>query len=71
VSAFEELVGCHGGLGGWQTRAMLVHPAQWQLTEAEQLHGAPALHRQLVRWLEDLGHRTDLPVRQTVAADPV
>jgi uncharacterized membrane protein YvlD (DUF360 family) len=69
VSAFEELVGCHGGLGGWQTRAMLVHPADWPLTEADHLHGAPALHRQLVRWLEDLGHRTDLPARQPAAAD--
>ena len=61
------------GLGGWQTRAMLVHPADWPLTEAEHLHGAPALHRQLVRWLEDLGHRTELPeqvsrpLRPTVA----
>ena len=28
VAAFEELVGCHGGLGGWQTRPVLVHPAR-------------------------------------------
>jgi hypothetical protein len=27
VAAFEEPVGCHGGLGGWQTRPILVHPA--------------------------------------------
>ncbi|GAA4360504.1 phage holin family protein [Angustibacter luteus] len=71
VSAFEELVGCHGGLGGWQTRAMLVHPAEWPLTEAEHLHGAPTLHRQLVRWLEDLGHRTELPERQPAPHDVV
>ena len=31
VAAFEELVGCHGGLGGWQTRPLLVHPAQWDV----------------------------------------
>ena len=29
--AFEELVGSHGGLGGWQTDALLVHPAGWPL----------------------------------------
>lgn len=29
VAAFEELVGSHGGLGGWQTEALLVHPADW------------------------------------------
>ncbi|WP_426565550.1 phage holin family protein [Angustibacter sp. McL0619] len=71
VSAFEELVGCHGGLGGWQTSAMLVHPAEWPMTEAEHLHGAPALHRQLVRWLADLGHRTDLPERSPAGSDVV
>ena len=27
VAAFEELVGCHGGAGGAQTRAVLLHPA--------------------------------------------
>ncbi len=27
VCAFEELVGSHGGLGGWQTDALLVVPA--------------------------------------------
>lgn len=66
VTAFEELVGCHGGLGGWQTRALLVHPADWSvdadlLAEDGHLHTAENLHRQLVRWLERLGHRVDLP----------
>lgn len=65
VAAFEELVGCHGGLGGWQTRAMLVHPADWSidadlLDSTGRLHTAENLHRQLVRWLEGLGHRGHL-----------
>jgi hypothetical protein len=65
VAAFEELVGCHGGLGGWQTRPLLVHPTEWTLDEdlldeRGRLRGAPVVHRQLVRWLERLGHRTDL-----------
>ncbi|MEU5875924.1 alkaline phosphatase family protein [Spirillospora sp. NPDC047279] len=59
VAAFEELVGCHGGLGGWQTQAMLVHPAAWPLGP-EPLIGAEAVHRQLVEWLERLGHREGL-----------
>ena len=29
VAAFEELVGSHGGLGGDQTEAILIHPADW------------------------------------------
>jgi hypothetical protein len=65
VAAFEELVGCHGGLGGWQTQAMLVHPAGWtvdaDLTDRHgRIYGAPNVHRQFVRWLERLGHRADL-----------
>ncbi len=65
VAAFEELVGCHGGLGGWQTRPMIVHPAEWPVDEdllddRGRLRGADTVHRQLVRWLERLGHRTEL-----------
>lgn len=65
VAAFEELVGCHGGLGGWQTRPLLVHPAGWTvdedlLDERGRLRGADTVHHQLVRWLERLGHRENL-----------
>jgi hypothetical protein len=59
VSAYEELVGCHGGLGGWQTEAALVHPAQWRV-DAAPLVGADAVHRQLVQRLEQVGQRRDL-----------
>lgn len=65
VAAFEELVGCHGGLGGWQTRPILVHPADWHLDadlldERGRLFGAERVHHQLVRWLERVGQRTEL-----------
>jgi uncharacterized membrane protein YvlD (DUF360 family) len=55
VAAFEELVGCHGGLGGWQSCAVLVHPADWPVDRP--LVGADAVHHQLVAWLERLGRR--------------
>ncbi|MFI0405556.1 phage holin family protein [Actinomadura sp. 3N508] len=55
VAAFEELVGCHGGLGGWQGRAVLVHPAEWAVNG--ELDGADAVHRQLIRWLDGAGLR--------------
>jgi hypothetical protein len=60
VAAFEELVGSHGGLGGWQTDAMLVHPARWPIVRPE-LNGADAVHHQLVDWLEMLGLRSHQP----------
>ncbi|HET9516706.1 MAG TPA: alkaline phosphatase family protein [Actinoplanes sp.] len=56
VAAFEELVGSHGGLGGWQTDAMLVHPAGWPVHTGE-LDGPDAVHQLLVGWLDLLGLR--------------
>jgi hypothetical protein len=72
VAAFEELVGCHGGLGGWQTRPLLVYPSGWELDadlldDRGRLRGADAVHHQLVRWLERLGHREGL---RDAAAEP-
>jgi Type I phosphodiesterase / nucleotide pyrophosphatase len=57
VAAFEELVGSHGGLGGWQTEAVLVHPSRWPI-RATDLNGPDEVHRQLVDWLVRLGLRT-------------
>jgi uncharacterized membrane protein YvlD (DUF360 family) len=62
VAAFEGLVGCHGGLGGWQDRAMLVWPTAFDAPK-EMIVGADAMHRALVGWLERLGHRRSLPTR--------
>ncbi|MFL6003475.1 MAG: alkaline phosphatase family protein [Nocardioides sp.] len=56
VAAFEGLVGCHGGLGGWQDRAMIVWPDELPGPQ-EMVVGADAIHRLLVGWLELLGHR--------------
>jgi uncharacterized membrane protein YvlD (DUF360 family) len=63
VAAFEGLVGCHGGLGGWQDRAMIVWPADLPAPEG-MVVGADSIHDLLVSWLEHLGHRHDLPPRR-------
>jgi Type I phosphodiesterase / nucleotide pyrophosphatase len=75
VAAFEELVGSHGGLGGWQTEALLVSPAGWPMAGGP-LVGPDAVHRLLVRWLEMLGLRGPAAPSLTAgqpapAADPV
>lgn len=72
VAAFEELVGCHGGVGGWQTRAVLVHPTDWtvwpELLDGDgRLVSAEVVHKQMVGWLELLGHRTDVGRAQVEA----
>jgi hypothetical protein len=54
VAAFEELIGSHGGLGGPQTEAFILHPAEWELDEEIPV-GAPAIYRNLRRWLSEIG----------------
>jgi len=49
VAAFERQVGSHGGLGGAQTEAFILHPAEWPVDAA--LLGADALHQQIRRWI--------------------
>ncbi len=66
VHAFEGLVGSHGGLGGAQNEAILLHPASLRVSDGARedvggtrmLVGAEAVHRELVRWLEELGVRS-------------
>ena len=49
VAAFEAQVGSHGGLGGKQTDAFILLPADWRIDAP--LIGAPAVHRQIRRWI--------------------
>ena len=49
VAPFEDQIGSHGGLGGTQGDAFIVHPAEWGIDAAPI--GAVALHKQIRRWL--------------------
>ncbi|ONK10273.1 phage holin family protein [Streptomyces sp. MP131-18] len=49
VHAFEDQIGCHGGLGGEQSRAFLMSPLALS-APAPGLVGAEAVHRELLRW---------------------
>ena len=70
VAAFEELIGSHGGLGGPQTEPFILHPVEWELDEGIPL-GAPAVYRNIRRWLESidikLGRPAQVPVESTAA----
>jgi uncharacterized membrane protein YvlD (DUF360 family) len=55
VAAFEELVGSHGGMGGSQERAFVLHPASLSAPD-EAVVGAEQLHLVLRGWLAALGH---------------
>ena len=47
--AFEDLISFHGGIGGPQTRAFLLYPAQLPLPEAPII-GAASVHNLLNEW---------------------
>lgn len=55
ISAFENLVGSHGGMGGAQTRPFLLYSASLPAPPTE-LVGAEAVHLVLRGWLAHLGH---------------
>jgi Type I phosphodiesterase / nucleotide pyrophosphatase len=65
VAAFEQLVGSHGGMGGTQSFPFVLHPVELALPD-EAIVGAEHVHRELRRWLVELGHSEYAP-----AADPV
>ena len=54
VAAFEELIGCHGGMGGMQTRAFIVYPGDWPGPPAP-IVGAENVYVQIRTWLDALG----------------
>jgi len=43
-AAFEELIGFHGGLGGYQTQPFLLYPAEWERDE-QPIIGAEAVYQ--------------------------
>jgi hypothetical protein len=58
IAAFEPLVGAHGGLGGWQDRAVLLTPRTLaDVLPDEHIEGADHLHAVLVAMLRVLGQR--------------
>ena len=70
VAAFEELIGSHGGLGGPQTEPFILHPIEWQLDEPVPL-GAPAIYRNIRRWLSSIGIELGKPAGAATAPEPV
>jgi hypothetical protein len=54
VAAFEELIGSHGGLGGWQTMPFLMFPSTLP-APAEPIVGAADLYHVLKKWVENPG----------------
>ena len=62
IAAFEPLVGAHGGLGGWQDRAILLTPRTLaHVLPDEHIEGADRLHAVLVSMLRAVGQRKTVP----------
>jgi uncharacterized membrane protein YvlD (DUF360 family) len=51
VAAFESQIGSHGGLGGKQAEAFILHPTDWRVDGP--VIGAAAVHAQLRAWVRE------------------
>ena len=67
VAAFEGLVSCHGGLGGWQDRGMVVHPVELRAPE-DMVVGADGCTGSSSAGSRQLGHRQRLPGRRPIVS---
>lgn len=54
VAPFEEFMGSHGGLGGWQSRPFALVPSTWS-EEKAPIVGVEAMHGKLRGWLGESG----------------
>jgi putative membrane protein len=54
VAPFEEFMGSHGGLGGWQSRPFALIPAAWSRPESP-IVGVRAMHDAIRRWMAETG----------------
>jgi putative membrane protein len=52
-AAFEELIGFHGGLGGYQTRPFLLIPSDWNIDDGKII-GAEQVYSLLKSKLNEL-----------------
>ncbi len=54
VAPFEEFMGSHGGIGGWQSHPFALVPSAWK-APAEPIVGVRAMHDTLRGWLQETG----------------
>jgi uncharacterized membrane protein YvlD (DUF360 family) len=50
VAAFEQLIGSHGGIGGYQSRPFIMYPKSFSYP-SEKVVGAEKLHRVIKKWV--------------------
>jgi hypothetical protein len=54
VAPFEEFMGSHGGLGGWQSCPFALVPTAWS-EPVGPIVGVPEMHDTLRSWLTETG----------------
>jgi len=69
VAAFEELVGCHGGLGGPQTKPFVLFPVEFADPRAP-IVGASELYRVLKSWRNELSGASQTRQAARAASTP-
>jgi uncharacterized membrane protein YvlD (DUF360 family) len=54
IAPFEEFMGSHGGIGGWQSHPFALVPSAWK-APAEPIVGVRAMHDALRGWMREEG----------------
>ena len=54
IAPFEEFMGSHGGLGGWQSHPFALVPSGWSEPQAP-IVGVRAMHDHLRGWMQETG----------------
>lgn len=65
VAPFEEFMGSHGGLGGWQSYPFALVPSSWSEPQTP-IVGVEAMHQTLRGWLKESGLRLAPHAAQTI-----
>jgi hypothetical protein len=69
VAPFEEFMGSHGGIGGWQSHPFALVPASWKAVTGP-IVGAGAMHEALREWLSDTGLELKAHATEEAAVPP-
>lgn len=52
IAAFEELIGAHGGMGGYQTQPFVMFPKEFETKNMHNIIGAQNINKLFNKWLK-------------------
>ena len=69
IAPFEEFMGSHGGIGGWQSHPFALVPTSWKEMNGP-IVGVRAMHDALREWLAETGLELKPHAREEAGGRP-